>query len=84
MTIESVYRAYLETGAESSTPELDEAAADIMDALSEAGASTATLMRAEETINRMLDLQEAEAFAAGFRAAFGLVLDAICAPGLDG
>lgn len=76
MTVETICRTYLETDGICPAQGLDETMDSTLDILRRAGAGREDLMGAEEAINHMLDLQEAMAFQAGFRAAFNLVFDA--------
>ena len=76
MTVETIYKAYLETDGIHPAQGLVETMAGTLDILRQAGAGKKELMGAEAAINHMLDLQEAQAFKAGFQAAFNLVLNA--------
>ena len=80
MTVDTIYKAYIETEGGCSSQRLDEAIDTAMGALRRRGAEPAYLMCAEETIHYILDIQEETAFKAGFCAALNLMLDAAHAP----
>ena len=73
MTVETIYRAYLEETGIRTAEGLDETMGRAMALLNQVGASRETMQEAEEIINHMIDLQERNAFHAGFRAAFELM-----------
>ena len=75
MTINSVYRAYIEETAACPPDEIDAATEKVLDMISESCEPIAR--SAEEAINMILSAQEEKAFKAGFRAAVRLALDAV-------
>ena len=73
MTVERIYRAYIEAAKGRQDPELEAAMDQVLDNLRTAGVDT---MQAEEQINALLNRQEAMAFQAGFSEALDMCCQA--------